>query len=360
MRHILLLPALAAALFAHAQIVIGPADMASAGDTVPYVTTVAADIEPAITGNGITWDFSDLAPGLAGADTMVSVGSTPLLYQFFFNNPLLYPANQADHAVRGQAMELATVQVQDVYEYFKSDGTSHRNVGFGATINGLPASVRRIPVDHVHRFPLQYGDQDTSFSAFEMEVPGIGFLREEQWRYNTVDGWGTLLLPGGASHEVLRVASVLHRRDSVYIEQFGVGFAIDQPETVEHKWIAAGMDLPVLHVTTVAGVPTTARYRPGLATAVNAATLPGGQAGAPGAHLHLVPNPARTVVALHLPDGPHGHVQVIDATGRTVVPPQHIAGRRSIELPVGTLAPGAYVVRFLGANGTRSGRLIVE
>lgn len=359
MRYTILPLALAATVVSHAQITIGPADMPSAGDTVRYTTTVAPDIQMGFTGNGITWDFSDLVPGIGGADTVVAVTSTPILYQFFFNNPFLYPANQAGYAVRGPSMDLQVVQVQNVYEYFKADGTSHRNVGFGATINSLPASVRRNPVDHVYRFPLNYTDLDTSFSAFELEVPTLGFLREEQWRYNNVDGWGTLLLPGG-SFDVLRVVSTLHRRDSVYIAQIGMGFAVDQPETVEYKWLAPGMDLPVLQVVAVGGVPTSVRYYNEVVTSVS------GMEGANGLP-HLYPNPCLRqagpgsgTVAIHLPDGWDGHLHVIDAAGRTVSAAERTVGGRTITLPVNGLAAGLHLVRFQGPNGTWSGRLIVE
>ncbi len=351
MQRLVLSAALFHVLSGQAQITIGPGDMPSAGDTVHYTTTVAPDLPLALTGNGITWDFTDLVPGVLGADTMVTVASTPLLYQFFFNNPFLYPQNQAGYAVRGPALDMQVVQVQNVYEYFNADAASHRNVGFGATINGLPASVRRSPVDHVYRFPLNYTDTDTSFSAFELEVPTMGFLREEQWRFNTVDGWGTLLLPGG-TFEVLRVVSVLHRRDSVYIEQIGMGFAMDQPEMVEYKWLAPGMDLPVMQVVAVAGVPTSVRFHQDVVTAM---ADHGMAQKAP----RLFPNPADEITQLQLPPGWHGTVDVIDATGRRVIQ-KRVQGPDLVSLPLRGLSPGLHLVRFQGRSGSWSGRLIVR
>jgi len=352
MRFFTLPAACLAALLAPAQIVIGPSDMPSAGDIVPYTTTIAPDIDLGLTGAGVMWDFTQLVPGIPGADTMVTVASTPLLYQLYFNNAFFYPDHVASYAVRTGDIDLQLVPITNVYTYTRSDATAHRHVGFGASISGLPASVRRIPVDHEYRFPLNYNDQDTSFSAFELEVPGIGFLREEQWRYNTVDGWGTLLLPDGSSHSVLRVKSVLHRRDSVYVAQFSMGFALDQPETIEYKWLANGMDLPVLHVTTVAGVPTTVRFRHDPSTGVAEWTS--------GNSPLLFPNPAHGHATLYLPEGWSGELMVMDALGREVFSGIRVNGGRSVDLALDRMVPGLHWVRVHGAHGTWSGRLLVQ
>lgn len=84
---------------------------------------------------------------------------------------------------------------------------------------------------------------DTSFSEFTLSVPTLFSFTQRQWRYNEVDGWGTLYLPAD-TFEVLRVKSTLERTDSAYVEQFGQGFTFPEPETIEYKWIAQGMDLP--------------------------------------------------------------------------------------------------------------------
>ena len=252
-----------------AQIMITQADFPSAGDTMRYQTTLAGNVDLTLTGPNVTWDFSDLQPLLPGADTAVTVSSTPLAYQFFFNNPILYAAHDADYAMKGTEFGFQQLQVEDVYDYYKKTTNAFSNVGFGARINGLPASVRRIPVDRIYALPLQYGDTDTSFSAFQLDVPNMLFFGQQQQRMNEVDGWGTLILPTD-TFEVLRVRTVLDKHDTLHVQQFGFGFGFNEPQTVEYKWLAQGMDAPVLIVTTVGGVPTTARfhYDPGAITSV--------------------------------------------------------------------------------------------
>ena len=173
MRFILTLfvPLIAAPLAA--QITIGPADMPSAGDTMRYRSTDATEVAVEVTGPDMLWDYSFLLPGDEGADTAVSVSSTPLLYQFYFNNALLYPAYDADLALRGPAFGFQQLTVSNVFEYYKRDASGYRNVGFGANVNGIPTSVRRTPVDYIHRFPLAFGDEDSSFSSFTLNVPTL-------------------------------------------------------------------------------------------------------------------------------------------------------------------------------------------
>lgn len=320
---------------ASAQISIGPADMPSPGDTVRFRnSTTAADM--AETGGGHTWDFSDLQPLAEGADTAVAVGSTPFLYQFFFNNALLYPENKADLAMRGADLGLQGVQISDVFNYFKSNSAGYRDVGFGANINGLPTSVRRTPVDWIYRFPMDFGNVDSSASHFEISVPTLGFYGQDQMRHNEVDGWGTLILPAD-TFEVLRVKSTLQRTDTIYVDQLGFGITIPEPETVEYKWLAQGMDEPVLQVTTVAGMNTLVRfyYHPeDITTSVAAPSGP--------TVLRIWPNPVASV--LHVQGSAATGLDLVSMDGRVVM---SMAPSRVLlqGLDVAQLAPGPYMLR---------------
>ncbi len=353
MRPLLASSALLFCSSAFAQITIGPTDMPSAGDTVRYRTTAAAGLDPTGTEAGYIWDFSMLTPDLEGADTCVTVGSTPLLYQLYFNNPFLYPQHQANYAVRGQGFAFQALTVSDVYEYFKKDATGFRNVGFGANVNGLPTSVRRLPIDVVHVFPLEYGDMDTSYSEFTLNVPSVFSFTQQQTRYNEVDGWGTLYLPAD-TFDVLRVKSTLARTDSAYIEQFGQGFTFPEPETIEYKWIAQGMDEPVLLITAVAGQVTTARfyYHPeDITTGLGAAYQEPG--------FTAYPNPATDQVRLSVP-GDGGTLDLRDMQGRLVATERVARGVRQLSLDCAHLAAGTYTATFAGAGGVNTVRVAVQ
>lgn len=336
----------------NAQITIGPDDMPSAGDTVRYVSTAPEDVDISFTEAGAIWDMSLLIVGAEAADTCIEVSDTPFAYQLFFNNEFIYPDHHADYAVRGQSFGFqGQLTVEDVYDYFKNDDTGFRNVGFGARVNDIPTSVQREPVDWVHRFPMNYGDADSSFSIFSLEVPGLGSFTQEQWRYNSVDGWGTLYLPAD-TFEVLRVRSVLQRTDSVFIELFGQGFSFPEPEAVEYKWIAVGMDEPVLQVVTNDGTPTTARFY------YNPTDFTTGIADREAEHPVLFPNPADDVVFVDLPAGWQGTLLVWDPTGRAVRSIAARNGRSIVELD--GLAPGTYAVQLLDGPSDWNARFVVR
>ncbi len=337
----------------HAQVIIGPADMPDAGDTLRYATTSANAIDPAITGADVLWDHGDLTIDALGADTAIPVSATPLLYQFFFNNGFLYPQNRADYGMKGQEFGFQGVSLEDVYDYFRSDAGGFVNVGFGATVNGLPASVRRIPIDRIHQFPLAYGDQDTSYSAFEVTIPSLGHFGQTQWRYNTVDGWGTLVLPGG-TYNVLRVRSELVKRDTLFVDQFGFGFGFNEPLAVEYKWIAPGMGAPVMVLTTTAGVATSLRFHHDpLGTSVvdeprgNAVPL-------------LFPNPASDAITVVLPSGYEGEWVIVDAIGREMRPPVIAMPGTFQRIGVEHLADGVYTLRLMEDDERWSARFVVQ
>ncbi|HQV51429.1 MAG: T9SS type A sorting domain-containing protein [Flavobacteriales bacterium] len=352
MRAILTLTGTFSILCASAQISISETDMPSAGDTMRYSTIAAQGIDVLSTGAGYTWDMSLLVPQGSSADTAVTVGSTPLLYQFYFNNQILYPQHKADYAQKGPSFGAQGLQVSDVYEYYKKGTDGFRNVGFGASINGVPASVRRIPVDVVYEFPMNFGDVSSSSSFFELTVPTLLYYSQSQQRDNVVDGWGTLNLPTN-TFQVLRVKSVVQHHDSVYIEQFGTGFGFDQPETIEYKWLAAGMDAPILIVTTVGGAATTARffYDNSIVTTIveNEQLTP-----------KIYPNPVSDMLSISIPNKMTGIASIHDASGREIRGGIRLNGTDLLKVDVAQLEPGTYVLRSVGGERPWSKNFVVS
>lgn len=353
MRSSLLLAALCSSLALRAQITIGADDMPGAGDTLRFRTADGSAIPLAQMGEDQIWDFGFLTPQASVADTTVTVGSTPFLYQFYFNNPFLYPNYVADYAMKGTSIGFQQLSLSDLYDYYRVDADGFRNVGFGANVNGLPTSVRRQPVDVIHQFPMAYGNENTSFSAFEVTVPTLLYFGQDQQRTNTVDGWGTLYLPAD-TFEVLRVKSVLQRTDTIYIEQFGIGFRVPEPETVEYKWIAAGMGAPVLEVVTTGEVVISTRffYEPeDITTALPVASHEPA--------FDLYPNPAQQEVYIGVPQGVAGTLKVLDAAGR-VAHESFVSSGLLHRLDLNDLANGAYSVQLHHAGGVSARKLIVQ
>lgn len=256
-------------VYSFAQITITSADMPSVNDTFRLSTTTNIQgLDPLLTGVNYAWDYSTLVPDSQRVDTFISVSSTPTLYQFYFNNPFLYPGYDASYAKRGLEINVpqspVPIAVSEVFNYTKNSSSAYDNVGFGANINGLPASVQNTPIDKEYEFPMVYTNgtaTTTSLSEFELTVPGLGHYGQDMERITSVDGWGTLILPSG-THNVLRVKSILNKIDTIYATSpFPIGTTFPRPEEIEYKWLAASTGIPLLKVISNAGVVSQIEYQ---------------------------------------------------------------------------------------------------
>src|SRR5579885_2741043 len=138
MKSYLLIPALSLALIGglNAQITITQSDMPVAGDTI-RVSTCNSNVglpNPTLTGANYTWDYTKLVAFTQTIDTFLSVSSTPLLYQLYFNNSFLYPKYKSTVAQSAPNLPaLGPITITSVINYFKATSSDYENVGYGAT-----------------------------------------------------------------------------------------------------------------------------------------------------------------------------------------------------------------------------------
>ncbi len=241
-----------------AQITICTNDMPVAGHT--YNMSQAATtgtIDFSTTGANHTWDFSSLTATTVTPDTFISNTQLPLVYIISF-----FTSNLAEHA-NGTSMNLGlTFAMTDVYNVYKNSSSSFKQTGFAGTLQGVQIPVIYNPSDEIYQFPLNYNNNFTSTSAYNFQLPTIASFFQYRTRTVTVDGWGTLILPGGSSYQVLRVKSDIIDNDSIYIDLAGFGFPIPRV-THEYKWIAVNKGLPMLQINTndLAGNETVSSVR---------------------------------------------------------------------------------------------------
>ena len=262
MKKLLLLVLIAINSVASAQITITNSDMPSVDDTFRLSTT--ADfwgIDPTLTGTGYTWNYDFLLWASQDVDTFVSVGSTPGAYQFFFNNIILYPANKANYALATPNWDVfGFMTFEDNYTFYKNAASGFEDVGFGSRVNGFPMSIQRDPVDHIYDFPMDYTDTWTSYSKFEMNVPGYFYYSQELNRSAEVDGWGMLTTPYG-TFQTLRVKMIVDITDSVYIDTLAWGQKIVRPTETQYHWLGDNHDVPLLQINTIGGINTSIIYK---------------------------------------------------------------------------------------------------
>ncbi len=249
-----------------AQITITSADMPIVNDTIRLsVTNNIQGQNPALTGVNYVWDYSMLTASSQKIDTFFSVTSTPVAYQFFFNNSILYSSHKASFATRGQDFVMPPIvpiplSITEVFNFSKNSTSKFENVGFGSKISGIPSSTRNMPIDIEYVFPLNYNDSNFSSSKFLVSIPTLASYGQSMDRSSVVDGWGSLTTPLG-TFNVLRVKSVLAKVDTFYLDTLGFGTNFSRPEEIEYKWLANGKGLPVLKIVTTAGIVTSIQYQ---------------------------------------------------------------------------------------------------
>ena len=343
---------------AGAQITITDTDMPSTGTL--YIRDNGGNtgiIDLSVTGAGQNWDYSQLTALTTDTIEYQTVGSTPLLYQFFFNNSILYPSWKADLALPGPdltAIPNSPITITDVINYYKITSTAYYQVGFGATINGVQASQRYDPRDKLLKLPNTFSLIDSNNFSWLFEIPGIASYGQYKTRTCETDGWGTLLLPN-ASFNTLRVKSTIAGIDTFYVVQFGFGLAIPSTQ-YEYRWYANGEGEPVLTVNAVdlQGTQTV--------TSVSYKHVdPTGIANTSGPYESFTagPNPVNDLLTIQYPAAGHRQltISLYDVSGRCVLEQEReTAGGTSGSLSVDLrkLPHGLYALKI--TDGVQSFR----
>jgi hypothetical protein len=253
------------------QISITQYDMPQAGDVYLYqidAGLLSADVVS--TGSNYEWDFSQ--PGSVTADTLniVGVTATPLAYQLYFNNALLYPQHKANYAIRGDDFDgFGQVTIEDRYDFYKKNPGSLEIVGFGANINGIPASVRYDTIQKDYHFPMQFEDVDYSTGFFLTTIPNLGTYGSYIRRNIIVDGWGSIQTPEKYYANALRVTVTLDITDTLYSDQFGLGFKVNRPTETRYEWWTNEDHVPVFVATKNANQLTSVKYLKGIVSGIN-------------------------------------------------------------------------------------------
>jgi hypothetical protein len=242
-----------------AQVEIVSTNLPDANDVlIQENATLLTDVNLEIAGPDAVWsfDFDVLQPLNQETTTnCLDLASTPITYQFLFNNPFDADHN-SDFAIGVDEFSVgATFTVEDAYFYYQNRSDRYAITGMGATLTGIPLGTQADPVDVIYELPLNYEDTSASDSEILFQVPETFTYRLQQSRSNVVDGWGTINI-WGQSFDVLRVRTEIEANDSVYINFISNGFAIDRPLTVEYKWLSPLYKVPVLQINTAGGIVT--------------------------------------------------------------------------------------------------------
>jgi len=334
-------------LGANAQITIDNTDMPAVNDTFRYsIDNSLSGINPSATGANFTWNFSALSAEQQRLDEYVPVSSTPIAYQFYFNNNFSYPNHKADYALKGRDVSAGFFSVQDVYNYYKNSSAEYSWVGYGAEVNSVPTSSRNVPVDINYSFPLNYGNTLYNYAENGENISGIGYYGQKIHRYDTADGWGSLTTPFG-TFSTLRVKSTQYITDTIYSSQFNAGYDFPRPAQIQYKWLAKGEGIPLLIFTEVSG-QLTCEYR----DLYRAVPGVGVKEFIPISEVSVYPNPSvNEVLYINIDSETREEIEIriLDFSGKKVINElvSLQKGRNTTQLNVGQLASGVYFIQLL-------------
>jgi hypothetical protein len=339
-----------------AQITIESSDMPSQGDTVRLSTSMNPDFSDYTdTGEDFFWDFSDMIAAYQTVDTFVSPMETPPIYQLFF----ALSSNLANRYLRD--LPIPDFELSDIFYFYKNSDSKFTNVGFAASINGIPLPIKFDNPDVWYRFPLEYGNVDSSASHFEFGVDNFGYVLIDRTRKNTVDGWGTVTTPFG-TFDVLRIKSDVHEFDSIYVDSLQMGIPLDRYYT-EYKWMAKDQKEPVVQITSDFTGGLVVTYRDSVRAIYEAVdeNLFANRS------LTVYPNPVEREfqVEFELSEKTNTVLILYDIAGRKIYTEQIVntvkgLNKKTVSLQKAVLKEGAYVLEIRAGAQRLRGKIIVR
>ncbi len=314
----------------HAQITLTSADLPQAGMTYERATSPVSLDATTGAGPNSTWDFSDLGATVVDETAFFGMSSASVTIQFSFTS--------ADHFTafvlpEFDGLDLPVSGATVIWDYTSS---AYTTVGIGISTEFIDLPVAYVDADETLPLPLTYGATLDDDSQLELDIPTQLYYGNVQNRVVEVDGWGSLILPGG-TFDVLRVKTVITGSDSINIPAAELGFSIPKNQTI-YAWYAPGEGTPVLSIVEIADIPLLASFKTGgpVSSIYEANSAPFSVVG---------PVPARDYVVLSGVQA--GQVlQVLDAMGRFV---RSSTVDANLGVQLGGLAKGAY---FLKMNGS--------
>lgn len=236
------------------QIVIDQNDMPNVSDTLRVSQALPTNpIDFLSTGANHTWDFSSLTPSEQQVHRFIAVSATSLFFQPTFNaepkratiaSPVVIP-----EYLRVLAGNLNTIEITNPLLFYRETPEVYEEVGFAATVAGLPVPEKYDRPDVIYQFPFTFGAENSSEAFFELNYPAFQiFYAHTRLRETKADGWGTLTTPFG-TYPVLRVVSTLQVTDTVRTAEIP-GTRTQRPVVREYKWLAKNQGIPLLQVTT--------------------------------------------------------------------------------------------------------------
>lgn len=341
------------------QISYDNSDMPTPGDTFRTSTALTVGtIDFTLTGNNYIWNFSNLTPISQNLDTFVAVSSTPFVYQYYFNNQLVYPNYKATVASSEDDIEsIPGFTISKVYNFYKNSSATHQLVGIGGVFSGIPFPVQFSGVDVIYKFPITPTSiPDSCISSYDVTVPNIAYVSQIKHRKNIVDGWGSLTTPYGTFPNVIRIKSIIHQKDSFYLDSIGLPIPAIETDIIEYKWLAKNYGIPVLQINATMGVASNITYFD-----VYRNLLSIGESDLQKSNLTVSPNPTTNNIKITYNCKSNHKIvlELIDINGKIILQKSYYSGVND-ELNLIGFKKGIYLIRLINNEVILHRKIIVQ
>jgi hypothetical protein len=330
-------------ILVNSQITINKSDMPVANNPYEVYTAVDAGSNFSATGAGYIWDYTFLTQISNATETYLPMDSVPALISAYFAFPFSNSANLAQRLLEFPVQ--LPIPVSDAIQLFANKDDGFKMLGYGVSLSGLPLPMKYNTPDLVYKFPMNYNTTWSGNADLAVSLPTIGYYGSLIQRSSTVDGWGTLYLPGD-TFEVLRISSTVIRTDSIYLDTLGFGFQIPPITTTEYTWLAKTKGVPVLRITDNGLIATATFTSIGDTTSNDVTEFP-----AQTPFFKVYPNPSSNFTLEYTFNTPtQVKISVTDLQGRTIETIREkevVSGMNRMNWkPAGNLPDGTYFIRF--------------
>jgi hypothetical protein len=209
--------------------------------------------------------------------------------------------------------------IKDVHNFYrKNSTTSFNGVGTGMMVSGLPLGATSTDEDELYKFPLNYGNRDST--TFKFSTPTTTLIpfkyKKNGYRITEVDGWGYVSTPMG-TEPCIRVVTTQYATDSIIITNPPFELPFDN-FVRSYQWLTLGEKIPYFEVngSLIANtfVPNEVRYRdvPRSFVGINE-TMQQQLA------LAIYPNPAVNELNIMVPKNKALDLEIYSASGQLVI-----------------------------------------
>ncbi len=258
MKIITLLFAVLVSAVAGAQITYDSSDFATYDDTFDVNTASGfLGMNFSVGGANHNWNFSGMSSASTDSFGYMNPADAGYKLAWCFTNGYFFNCNnqfnnsfKLAQPIMQNGISFQDYGVNNMIAHIDVNGSEMVNkmVGITANISGIdiPMTVDYQTPDVVYHFPIVYNDSYTTSGFFDLDLTSLGLpfhYSGEVQRENTVQGWGSLVTPGGSFPNVLQVKSVTTRTDTIEFN----GIAIPVPSTtVSYQWFDKNYGMPVL------------------------------------------------------------------------------------------------------------------